>query len=152
MALKKIIDDTLITTDTEGNRMYLDISDGLRLRSSDPYNVVLEQYRKVDSKDGSSRMDWMFEGYYPTHLHIFAQAKAHTDAHRLHGRKFNRPTAAEYMIGKYFNIWQHVSTAELKEENVVRFIKEAKEHEFKKLQENSQKGAESRARNKKKDG
>ena len=142
MALKKFTDDTIITVDTGDNRMYFNISDELRLRSSDAYNVVLERYRDIESKDAPARKDWMFEGYYQHASQLKAHAAEYTRAFKAYGRKLHRPVLAQHMIDKYFDVWQHVNTSGVSVSEMSSFIVAAKEHELALKQESGKKIAE----------
>ena len=122
MALKKIVDDTIITEDTGENRMYLQINDTLRLRSHDTYQVVLEQ--KKDK--------WTFQGYFPQATHLFATAQNYKTMHANWGRKLNRPDGVEQAMPLYFEVYAPLIEACLNKAEVEKFIKEAKEYEFNK--------------------
>lgn len=125
---KRLVDDTIIVTDLGEDRMYFSITPELRLRSADPYNVVLERYREIESKN-NKRMDWAFEGYYQSGAHLLAAAAAYTRYFKLYGRKFTRTHAQEHAVSSYFNVFQHINTSCVDASVVSKFVKEAKEYE-----------------------
>jgi hypothetical protein len=147
MSLKH--DDSIVTTDIGTDRMYLELTPTLRLRSDNPYQVVLERLR--DSvpvrKTDSVYVGWFFEGFFPNEHFFEGSRKAHTNNFKRTARKLQRTDAIEHMVQAYWNVWQHVNTCGVKLEDIAEFIRKAKEHEYGKLSEKSQKSHRTRLGN-----
>lgn len=114
--------------------MYLDLTPILRLRSDNPYQVVLERFRKSEPvrKTDPVYDGWFFEGYYPNEHFFEGSRKAHTSNFQKTARKLTRPVAIQHMVEKYWEVWQHINTCGVKLDDIAEFIRKAKEHELKK--------------------
>jgi hypothetical protein len=132
--VKRLVDDSIVTADTGTDRMYLELTPTLRLRSDNPYQVALERFRKSEPTRKSDTVydGWFFEGYYPNEHFFDGSRISHTKVFKANLRKSNKPLVAQNMIQLYLDVWQHINSCDIKLEDIAEFIRKAKAHELQK--------------------
>lgn len=112
-------DDTIFTQDKGSDRIYLNLGTGVRLRSHDPMNVVLEWMRV---KPGE--FCWVFEGFFPRREFLEGTYLAHKDIAEAWAGKRAFPAAVEHMLGKWKTVWSKISIGRILDD-----FDKLKEHE-----------------------
>lgn len=143
---KRLVDDTLVTTDEGGNRMYYELTPTLRLRSCDSYNVVLECYKDIKHREtGTTYKAWVFEGYFPSYNFLFGGLDPY---YRLNNARWKKAWDEQELMGsmrkRAARIGEAFPAVKANRAAIETFIKEAKIYEGTKASEKGLKAAKAR--------